>query len=74
MIGMAESSNSNNPSSSNAQNDVLRELKKNNELLEKLLEIQNNVQVRQRKFWFMAMTQVALIVVVLLWFGSKYGF
>ena len=71
---MVESSNSNNPSTNSVQNDVLKELKKNNELLEKLLEIQSNVQVRQRKFWFMAMTQVALIVVVLLWLGSKYGF
>jgi hypothetical protein len=69
-----ESDNLNNSSSSSVLNDVLEELKKNNELLEKLLAIQSNVQVRQRKFWFMAMAQVALIVIVVLWFGSKYGF
>ncbi|MES9976532.1 MAG: hypothetical protein ABW094_19910 [Candidatus Thiodiazotropha sp.] len=69
-----ESTNSNDSSSSSVLNDVLIELKKNNELLEKLLSIQSNVQVRQRKFWFMAMAQVALIVVVGLWFGAKYGF
>jgi hypothetical protein len=69
-----ESDNLNNSTSSSVLNDVLEELKKNNELLEKLLAIQSNVQVRQRKFWFMAMAQVALIVIVVLWFGSKYGF
>jgi hypothetical protein len=71
---MVDSNNTINSSSSSDQNEVLKELKKNNELLEKLLEIQTNVQLRQRKFWFMAMTQVALIVVVVLWFGSKYGY
>ncbi len=71
---MVDSNNTINSSSSSDQNEVLKELKKNNELLEKLLEIQTNVQVRQRKFWFMAMAQVALIVVVILWFGSKYGY
>jgi uncharacterized membrane protein YjdF len=71
---MVDSNNTINSSSSSDQNEVLKELKKNNELLEKLLEIQTNVQVRQRKFWLMAMVQVALIVVVVLWFGSRYGY
>ncbi len=71
---MTESDNSNNLSISNAENDVLKELKKNNELLESLLEIQRNVQARQRKFWFMGMTQIVIIVIVLFWFGTKYGF
>lgn len=71
---MVDSNNTINSSSSSYQNVVLKELKKNNELLEKLLEIQINVQERQRKFWLMAMAQVALIVVVILWFGSKYGY
>jgi hypothetical protein len=46
-------------------NDILCELKKNNELLESLLVVQGNVQSRQKKFWLMALAQVALIVVVL---------
>lgn len=69
-----ESNNLNNTSSTGVLNEVLEELKKNNELLEKLLAVQSNVQLRQRKFWFMAMAQVALIVIMVLWFGSKYGF
>jgi hypothetical protein len=54
-------------------NDILCELKKNNELLESLLVVQGNVQSRQKKFWLMALAQVALIVVVLAWWSSKYG-
>ena len=71
---MVASNNTNNSSSISDQNEVLMELKKNNELLEKLIEIQTGAQVRQRKFWFVAMSQVALIVVWLLWVGTKYGF
>lgn len=71
---MVDSNNTNNSSSSSDQYKVIKELKKNNELLEKLLVIQSNVQVRQRKFWIMAMVQIALIVAWVLWFGAKYGF
>lgn len=70
---MMETGNSNDPSSSSEQKDIIKELKKNNDLLEKLLKVQSNVQVRQRKFWFMAIAQVALVIIVLMWFGSKYG-
>jgi hypothetical protein len=71
---MADSNHSDDASVSGAQKEILEELKKNNELLEKLLDIQSNVQGRQRKFWFVGLFQVAVMVVVLLWFGSKYGF
>ncbi|MCG7937618.1 MAG: hypothetical protein N0C88_02010 [Candidatus Thiodiazotropha lotti] len=54
-------------------NDILCELKNNNELLESLLVVQGNIQSRQKKFWLMALAQVALIVVVLAWWSSKYG-
>ncbi|TVT59984.1 MAG: hypothetical protein FHK82_03145 [Sedimenticola thiotaurini] len=56
------------------QNEIVNELKKSNELLESLLKIQSNVQARQRKFLSMAIAQIALIVIVLAWWGSKYGF
>ncbi|MCU7829076.1 MAG: hypothetical protein KZQ85_08410 [Candidatus Thiodiazotropha sp. (ex Myrtea sp. 'scaly one' KF741663)] len=56
------------------QESILNELKRNNELLDALLKIQSNVQKRQRKFWVMAITQVAILAIVLLWWGSKYGF
>ncbi len=71
---MTESDNYNNTSTSNAENGILNELKKSNELLENLLEIQRNVQLRQKKFWFMGLTQIVIIFLVLFWFGSKYGF
>ncbi|MCU7853347.1 MAG: hypothetical protein KZQ80_14185 [Candidatus Thiodiazotropha sp. (ex Monitilora ramsayi)] len=70
-----EPSQPNNQSDSTIQDNILSELKKSNELLEKLLKkIQSNVQIRQRKFWVIAVTQVALVVVAILWIGSKYGF
>jgi hypothetical protein len=71
---MSDPDNSNHAPISDAQKDVLGELRRNNELLEKLLDIQSNVQKRQRKFWFMGMFQMALLVLFLLWIGSGYGF
>jgi preprotein translocase subunit SecB len=58
----------------NIQVSILNELKRNNELLDALLKIQSNVQQRQRKFWVMAIAQVGILVIVALWWGSKYGF
>ena len=57
----------------NIQVSILNELKRNNELLDALLKIQSNVQQRQRKFWVMAIAQVGILVIVALWWGSKYG-
>ncbi|MCP4553578.1 MAG: hypothetical protein GY834_16395 [Bacteroidetes bacterium] len=58
----------------NTQIEILEELKKNNVLLESLIEIQGNVQTRQRKFWFMAMAQIGLLLFVFIYLGTKYGF
>jgi hypothetical protein len=71
---MVEPNHGDDVSVSGTQKEILNELKRNNELLERLLDIQSNVQGRQRKFWFVGLFQVAVMVVVLLWFGSKYGF
>ena len=58
----------------NIQDSILEELKRTNELLEMLLKIQNSVQSRQRKFWFMALSQVVLLLLVVFWWGFEYGF
>jgi hypothetical protein len=71
---MVEPNHGDDVSVSGTQKEILNELKRNNELLERLLDIQSNVQGRQRKFWFVGLFQIAVMVAVLLWFGSKYGF
>jgi hypothetical protein len=71
---MKESGSSQEPQDLNIQESILSELKRSNELLDALLKIQSNVQQRQRKFWVMAIAQVGILAIVLLWWGSKYGF
>ena len=71
---MGDSEKENDINSISVQKEILNELKKNNELLESLLRIQANIKARQQKFWFMAIAQVAILVIMVLWWGSKYGF
>ncbi len=56
------------------QDDVLRELKKSNELLAELLQVQRDVQSRQRRFWVAAMVQLAILLAVSAWWWARYGY
>ncbi len=58
----------------NTLEKILNATEETNQLLSELLEVQNAVREKQRKFWKMAIFNLGVLVLFVGWFMSKYGF